>query len=236
MRNALRILFVLALADPSVAAAGIAYTKHDLTSTDIGASASTEGTDRQCRYCHQVHGTRVEQGGLWAPSSRRGSARGPGSALPLVGTPLGVSTDQDGPRSQQCLSCHDGTVARNIAATGGGTASGHAGTIPGHGSKGAPHPVSAPFAGQVGSSTSVEQYGVASFTACATGVPVCVKDATLSSAGAYIKLFGRSGSYRVECSSCHDPHQDNLAGTHPHFLRVPKTAGPDSSCAGCHKK
>ena len=104
----------------------------------------------------------------------------------------------------------------------GGASSGRGGMRHGQGS---PHPVSVAFPGPDSSHVATEQYGVASSTGCAGGVSVCVKDAANPAAGAHVRLFGRPGAYRVECSSCHDPHQDNRTGAHPQLPPGPEDRG-----------
>ena len=235
MRNAYKFLLVVALASPATALAGIASTMHDLASPGMAVNDFGDGADGQCRPCHQIHGARTSNAGLWVRTPSKEATWTSGNALEPRGTPLRAPDDQPGARSQKCLSCHDGTVARNIVAVGGGVVlrSGSTASLRDPTRR---HPVGIPFAGQMGGSTATNQYGVATTTNCASRNSVCVTEAGAPGAGAYIKLFGRAGAYGVECASCHDPHQDNLAGTHPHFLRVPSTAGAESRCGGCHRR
>jgi hypothetical protein len=97
------------------------------------------------------------------------------------------------------------------------------------------HPVGIPFAGQTGSLAVAAEYGTAATAGCASGVPVCVVGATTPAAGAFIKLYGAAGAYQVECSSCHEPHTENVGGNFPFFLRV-SGAITNGRCGACHKK
>lgn len=236
MRNTYKILLAVALAIPTAAFAGIASTKHDLGTPGMVANDFGGGSDAQCRFCHQIHGARTSSAGLWAHTSSMGTVSTTGNALAPAGTPLGPQEEQLGARSRRCLSCHDGTVAGNIVAVGGGALLRTGGAGDHLRDPTRRHPVGVPFAGQMGGSSATNQYGVATTVNCASKNSVCVSDAGTPGAGAYIRLFGRAGAYGVECASCHDPHQDNLAGNHPHFLRVPSTAGVESRCGGCHKR
>lgn len=254
MRNALKVLLVVALAIPTMASAVIANTKHNLTSTGPGSVKFTDTSADMCRFCHLVHDANTTQGTLWA----RQAPTGPAYSTPNTtadGTPLDASNGLLGAGSQKCLSCHDGTVALNTVVNNVGTqltvaaantAQGGA-AITTVGSNvflrggttylanlNGQHPVGIPFAGQTGSLATVNEYGTASTNTC-TGVPVCVTGATTPAAGAFVKLFGSAGAYQVECGSCHEPHTENVGGNYPYFLRVSGTI-VNGRCGACHKK
>jgi len=252
MRNALKVLFVVALAIPTMASALIANTKHNLTASGPGTIKFTDPAADACKFCHLVHDANTANGTLWA----RQAPTGPGFTTPNAtanGTPLDATMAILGAGSTKCLSCHDGTIALNVVvnnasvtqivaatntAVGNVTAGGGGVVLRGSTyltSLNGQHPVGLPFAGQTGSAAVNAEYGTASVAGCQPGVPVCVAGATTPTAGAYIKLFGAAGSYQVECSSCHEPHQDNLAGNNPFFLRVPGTI-TNGRCGACHKK
>jgi hypothetical protein len=254
MRNALKILFVVALAIPTMASALISNTKHNLTSTGPGGVKFTDTNADMCKFCHLVHDANTANGTLWARPAPTGIAWTAGNTLTSDGTVLDSTNAALGAGSQKCLSCHDGTVALNTVINAGGqysqvalgsTALGGANIVAGtnvflRGSTymanlNGQHPVGIPFAGQSGSLAVAAEYGTASVAGCASGVPVCVAGATTPAAGAFIKLYGAAGAYQVECSSCHEPHAENVGGNFPFFLRV-SGATVNGRCGACHKK
>ncbi len=254
MRNALKVLFVVALAIPTMATAAISNTKHNLTSTNTqGNVYFTDAGVDMCRFCHMPHNANTTQGTLWA----RPAPTGTGFTSPTAtanGTPLPATNAALGSASQKCLSCHDGSVAMNttvnkfgtytqVAATISATATGNV-TVSGgnvflasnlaYTNLNGQHPVGIPFAGQVGSSAVTAQYGTATAAGCQAGIPECVSGA--SAGGAYLKLFANSGgAFQVECGTCHEPHTENVASANPFFLRVP-TSVTNGRCGGCHIK
>jgi hypothetical protein len=251
MRNALKVLLVVAFAIPSMASAVISNTKHNLSSTGPGSVHFTDTSADMCRFCHMPHNANVSNGTLWARGTPTGTAfNSPTSTA--NGTPLPATNGALGAASQKCLSCHDGTVALNITvnkfgasstvATAASIAGGNTTTTAGgvflrgsmqYSDLNGQHPVGIPFAAQSGSSAVNAQYGTAS-TVCQPGVVNCVSGA--SGGGAYLKLFANAGgAFQVECGSCHEAHTENVGGANPFFLRVP-TSVPNGRCGGCHIK
>jgi hypothetical protein len=253
MRNACKVLFVVALAIPTLASAVISNTKHNLTSTGPGTVKFTDTSADMCKFCHLVHDANVSNGTLWARPNPTGTAFTTPNAT-SDGTLLDATNALLGAGSSKCLSCHDGTVAMNTVINSGGVyASVAAGNTAGGGTSivaganvflrgptwmatlNGQHPVGIPFPGQTGSLAVANEYGTASTTGCASGVPICVAGATTPTAGAQIKLFGAIGSAQIECSSCHEAHQENIGGNFPFFLRVSGTIA-NGRCGSCHKK
>ncbi len=251
MRNALKVLLVVAFAIPSMASAAISNTKHNLSSTGPGSVHFTDTAADMCRFCHMPHNADTTQGTLWARAAPTGAAFTTPNAT-ANGTPLPATNGALGTASQKCLSCHDGTVALNTTVNKFGTVStvAAANTIAGgntttvgngvflrgnlqYSNLNGQHPVGVPFAGQTGSSAVNAQYGTASSTGCQPGIPECVSGA--SGGGAYLKLFANGAVFQVECCSCHEPHTENVAGANPFFLRVP-TSVANGRCGGCHIK
>ena len=66
MRNALKVLFVVAFAIPTMASAAIGNTKHNLSSTGPGTVKFTDAGVDMCRFCHMPHNANTTQGALWA--------------------------------------------------------------------------------------------------------------------------------------------------------------------------
>lgn len=256
MRNALKVLFVVALAIPTMASAVISNTKHNLTTTGPGTVKFSDASADMCKFCHLVHDANTLNGTLWA----RAAPTGVGFTTPNAtsdGTALDATNAALGAGSTKCLSCHDGTVALNVVVNGVGVGQIVAGTNTAAGNTAAQttaglagvalrgptylanlngqHPVGIAFAGQTGGTASINEYGSASQTGCAAGVPICVTGATTPTAGAYIKLYGTFGAAQVECSSCHEAHTENVGGLYPFFLRVPGNI-TNGRCGACHKK
>jgi hypothetical protein len=262
MRNALKVLTVVAFAVPSMATAAIANTRHNLSSTGTGSVRFTDVGVDMCRFCHMPHNANTTQGTLWARATPQGTGftspatTSDGTALPATNSAAAM-----GAASQKCLSCHDGSVALNTTvnkyltvSTVASTPNPAAGNTMTAGAGGyvlsstmafsnlnGQHPVGIPFAGQTGGTTVTTQYGAANVSGCQPGIggaagatSACVSGA--SGGGAYLKLFANSGgAYQVECGTCHEPHTENVGGANPFFLRVPTTVA-NGRCGGCHIK
>lgn len=105
-----------------VAMAGIAGSKHDLSSTGAGNTfAPTTGNSEICAFCHTPHGADTSAVvPLW---NRKMNAPGSYQSYSALGTStLDGGTMAVGSVSLACLSCHDGTQAMNtvINAPGSG--------------------------------------------------------------------------------------------------------------------
>ena len=89
MRNALKVLFVVAFAIPTMASAAISNTKHNLSSTGPGTVKFTDAGVDMCRFCHMPHNADTTQGALWArPSSAGATAAFTPPAATAAGTAL----------------------------------------------------------------------------------------------------------------------------------------------------
>jgi predicted CXXCH cytochrome family protein len=240
MRNALKVLFVLALAIPTIAAAAVANTKHDLSTTST-AAVKFAYTGTSCAFCHVVHNANTMKA-LWARAD--GTGAGFTTTATTAGTPLPLTTSAG---TKKCFSCHDGTIALNQVVKAGAVAtvlvgnySGTAGLVSTttnrllaastsyFASLEGQHPVGIPYAGATGSSAAIAGYQPATTAGCAAGVPMCVTGT--ANEGTKIKLFGAAvATASIECASCHEPHES----TNGHFLRVAAAA---NYCAACHIK
>lgn len=120
--GAVGLIALMAALAPSPAAAQIAGTKHNLTSTSTAPNhLNVTGVEDICVFCHTPHGSNT---GVVAPlwnkpvgvSSSYTTYSDTGGGT-LDGTPLTV-----GSVSLACLSCHDGTIAMDtvINAPGSG--------------------------------------------------------------------------------------------------------------------
>jgi hypothetical protein len=158
------------------------------------------------------------------------------------GTETPINSAANSPRvSQACLSCHDGTVAVNAygGIIQGGTAqyltnSAKIGTDLTH-----THPISFTYnAALVGTGPTQDKWLYNPDT-----TQVIIPDGTFNPGNDMtINGFLLGGNHRMECSSCHDVH--NQEGTpfdittNPNLVRINGTkAGVGSTlCRSCHNK
>ncbi len=223
----------------SAASAGtILNTKHNLSVTGPGTIKATTETE-VCVFCHIPHNARPGKP-LWNREMPQSAyIMYESEYLKRTNYPLpadlGITEGTPGSLSRQCLSCHDGTVAVggvyivrgsilgntlidmigvNADGTMPTTAEGFIGTdLSIH------HPVGIEY-----DPTNVKNFDVGSKTIELKTVP----DAPL-------KLYTYNGKQYVECSSCHDPHIENMK-----FLRVTSGANHGenvkNTCISCHDK
>ncbi len=116
-------LLAFSLASGS-ALAGIANSKHDLSTASTSTSKSATGTTEICVFCHTPHGSATASAGpLW----NRGASA---AVYTSYANPDSMDSTNLTPSSSSlaCLSCHDGTVAVDILinqpGSGGYTAGG----------------------------------------------------------------------------------------------------------------
>lgn len=246
------VLFCIAAPD-AAQAVGIKSTKHNLSVSGPGPIKAVSET-RICVFCHTPHSATVsyfmEPGlsyPLWNHKLQLPSVT---YILPgqLQGTPL-LSTPQNPPDgdSRLCLSCHDGTVAigavvnlgngsgtggSNIAMTGTGLTmegkldlaqSAFVGAdldMSGH------HPVSI-VVNQDLVADLLSRCEPSSFTVRLEPVRPVIYRPTLD---VYPESGGSSGN-GVQCTSCHDPH-DDMGGKK--FLRIGSPDNAQPLCDSCH--
>jgi hypothetical protein len=254
MRNALKVLLVVALAIPTLASAAISSTKHNLTSTGpAGGAIFTDGAD-QCMFCHLVHDASTTKKALWARADPTAAAFSAGTTV--AGTTLPATAAALGDGSKQCLSCHDGSVAVNTVASTSTTiwaattttstrftAAGNlfklnATSLSYMASLNGQHPVGIPYPGStvgtVSSAAAAAEYSAVKTSGCGPGVATCL-NSTIANAGNATKLYGTVGAYSVECGSCHEAHKADVGGNFLNFLRVSK-ADTNGRCGACHIK
>jgi hypothetical protein len=209
-----KALVAIALAGiTSSASALVAGSNHDLSAT--GPFTSLGGTLSACQYCHAPHNVNTSVSG--APLWNRNSV----STVFVMYTsstlrnPVATTPNAN---SMTCLSCHDGVSdmgATYVGARGFAVARAlNTTNIPGTTAVvGADlrndHPVSVRYVGGTGTNYAQSNAVVA----------------------AGFRLYTYTGVDYVECASCHDPHNQGVAGGNffP-FLRVSKT----TMCTTCH--
>ncbi len=221
MKKTLIILIALAVV-AGVSTAGVVGSKHDLST---GGGTPTASVNRVCVYCHTPHQATAAAGQypLWNHTL---SAAGPYTAYTSTTvdaddiTAIPVAVAGSASNSNLCLSCHDGTIsvaslyndpdegtptisaiASRIDATGRIISNANVGTDLSN-----DHPVNFTYDTQV-----VTDDGELDTVANVTGAGLLI-------------------SGKVQCSSCHDPHDDTFAA----FMIMDNT---DSAlCVSCHLK
>ena len=231
----------------TASAADIVATKHNLSTSGPGPVKATLET-QICIFCHTPHGGMYSVGGLstplWNHTLTTASYTVPSNTSAEWATMLSTPQNPPDGDSRLCLSCHDGTVAIgsvvNYGGTPGtismsGTAAGGkmpAGTsnlgtdLSGH------HPVSIEVNDQL-RTDKVDQCNnfIVSWQICYPRTSV---------AGQTVRLRPTSNQYGsgshtnlgVQCSSCHDPHNDTPVGNK--FLRAGTPANQTPLCTVCH--
>jgi len=190
-------------------------TAHNLSISGPGTIRAASES-QVCIFCHTPHNS-TTQAPLWNRADPGGTYQMYWSPT-MNAYPSAGSAPQPNGSTKLCLSCHDGTIALGatvasgtIPMSGGITtmptgSGGYLGTdLSGH------HPVSF----QVTTAIVAENN--------ASGdVPLKSVLEMRSNPVAFL-----DAGDRVQCASCHDPHQDPFGG----FLRSPNE---DDTCLACH--
>ena len=206
---------------------------------------ANDGTDQICIFCHTPHSATPDSP-LW---SRPDPAT---SSFPIYGNPLVIAGSLgNNPATQRshsqyntaalypngasrmCLSCHDGVTAigllndsTTINMLGGTNLVSYNSTSPAIINLSTSHPISFVYdslvlADLVGFTTGLgsEKYGAGSYV---------LPDGTVDT-----PLDGQS---RMQCTTCHDPHDDTRGGLFPPFWRQNTGSTPyDDVCDACHR-
>lgn len=192
---------------------GVVGTAHDLSATGQGRYRTTD-TSEVCVFCHTPHGT--TKVGLW---NRQAS----GAALVLYGGNA-RGAGAVGPETLLCLSCHDGTMAFDQLATGPSGRRLAAGERVGWSFQGGP---TLAGAGVSNLGTDLRDDHPVSVTYDPSRNPG-LRPVSVAGVGG-LPLFGPTRD-QVECSSCHDPHDDRQGL----FLRASNHGS--RLCLTCHDK
>jgi len=216
LRRVLLLSAVLVLI-PGFVQAQVATTSHDLT-LQTGDSA-----DRVCAYCHTPHmaAGAAAQDPLWNHTLSSTASYGVYGSSTLEPTndiaDIGAATAGSATTTHLCMSCHDGTIALgslyNPPNTGVPTTIGVIGNITGTGAD---------------MGTSLADDHPVNFT---YNTALATADGELEDPSANATVAGLlDGAGKVQCSSCHDPHDD----TNSPFLVVDNAAS--ALCSTCHNK
>ncbi len=207
----------------SVSNAGVANSKHNLSSGSAATVRTTNGTDRICVFCHTPHFASADAEPLWNRDLTTSSY--------TLYTSSTLDATMNDPRgvSAACLSCHDGTVALDSLVNKPGSGKGTAGSA------------GWTFAGLP---TGVNKLNATDNPAAFIDVdltddhPISFDWPTTDSglvalatvqASTNVRLYGTDNN-SVECGSCHDPHDT----TYSPFLR--STNAASALCLTCHDK
>lgn len=198
----LGVAIMIVLAPP--AQTQVAGSAHDLT-TSGPYTALTETAI--CEPCHTPH---VDPANppplLWNHTlSQAGYTLRPGQTIA-------------GSESENCLSCHDGSVAVDAYNGSPGGATGTAGneisTL-----------VGASGNGDIGTNMFAQHPVAVTYT------PGGEFNNIATAEGVGVKIQQNDGNNTVECNSCHDPHDQDTNGS---FLRAANNTS--QLCTGCHIK
>jgi predicted CXXCH cytochrome family protein len=217
-------------------AAGVADTKHNLSTSKIAAAEiySTDQTEI-CVFCHTPHNALKNSGAtnylpLWNHTLSGTTSYGTYTSVTMNATTsdIGEATLAGATTSHLCLSCHDGTVAVNSfnrASTINSTT-----TMAGAGQTAGK--ISAGRGSNLGTDLSNDH--PINFTydaALVTADKGTAAAASLKDPGALtgVKLFNNT----VQCASCHDPHTSQDASGKG-LVRV--TMNSSQLCTSCHIK
>lgn len=219
-------LFAALFAFAGSSFAGIANSKHDLSTSGGGTIKATAQTEI-CVFCHTPHGASATANTpLWNHTMSASAGFGVYTNSNSMNATATAITGTDGSTSSLCMSCHDGTIAVNSQNNPSNNAAGVAGNL----MAGAVTLITG--AGSLGQLTNDHPVNFAYASSIAGGDTALVAEATVMGAGYGVKLFGAAGSATVQCASCHDVH-DGSASTAP-FLRTTMTGS--ALCLKCHVK
>ncbi|HEX9023319.1 MAG TPA: cytochrome c3 family protein [Geobacteraceae bacterium] len=251
MRKTFAILFIAVSWCAPCHAAGVKGTPHDLSASSptTGPKATTE--TQLCVFCHTPHGASQERD-LWNHQLSAVTQY----TMPASPTQLSTPTNPPDGSSKLCLSCHDGTVAigavlrdaeqSNVTISLTGTGPG--GVMPGspvpgqHASDNlgtdlsGTHLVAIAVNDQLISDKNAQYAN--NLTSMQLAYPPPGDPVKLSSTGNLYKGQPGKNSLGVQCTSCHDPH-DNTNGK---FLVKPVTDNGQTDlslqggtlCETCH--
>lgn len=228
------------LLTPAGVRAGILGSPHDFS----GEAWNIERSDPNsvCGPCHQPHHADSSVIPLWGHTT----SRGPWTMYSALNSPTFIAAPSQSATptgtSLACLSCHDGTVAVN--SYGGQIQGGTAVTITNRARIGTDlthtHPISFTYdAALVGTGPNQDRFlfnpDTTQVLTPSSGTFVPGNDMTING-------FLLGGNHRVECSSCHDVH--NQAGTpfdivnNPKLVKIVGTQNGRGSllCRSCHNK
>jgi hypothetical protein len=225
---------------PATVRAGIVGSPHDFSGESWNVQASDHNS--VCGTCHTPHHADSTVVPLWSHATTTATFTMYDNAHVATANLQATVDTQPAGVSKACLSCHDGTVAIN---TYGGAIQGGTGvTITNSANLGTDlthsHPISLDYTPAItGIGSGKDQWLFNPDT-----TPVLTPDSGTFAAGNDMTVNGflLGGKHRVECSSCHDVH--NQSGTpfdivnNPKLVKIVGTQAGKGSllCRSCHNK
>lgn len=189
---------------------GIINSKHDFRARSTAAIRSVSGQDA-CVFCHTPHNAADSSSYLWNHTlSMRDHPTYSSSTLQSTVIPIS-SRDV----SKLCLSCHDGSIAAGETVNDG--------TIPFL--QGASYTLPASSSSNIAGDqtfSSDHPFGFA---------PQMGRELQSPPSHDAVKLDGNG---KIQCTSCHDPHNENIDTTIGKFLV--KANASSELCLSCHQK
>ena len=186
----------------------IINTKHDFRAASPAAIKATTGQNA-CVFCHTPHNASPSASYLWNKSLSPRDFPAYFSST-MQATP-GVIQPRD--VSKLCLSCHDGTIALGDTVNDG--------SIPFVGASTLPASSLSNLAGDQ-TFTNDHPFGFTPQMGSEMATPPVGDAVHLDSSG------------KVQCTSCHDPHVENIDTTTGKFLVKPNASS--NLCLTCHQK
>ncbi|HWR82161.1 MAG TPA: cytochrome c3 family protein [Candidatus Deferrimicrobium sp.] len=190
----------------------ILTTKHNLSTSGEGEIKSTTESE-VCTFCHSSHNTSGE-GPLWSHETTS-----PARFKTYDRTTMNSRAEQPNGATKLCLSCHDGTIA--------------VGAI-----RGLNRPVPMRSVGSQGEIPVSRPSHIGTDLSGTHPVSVKYQEAT-ALADDHLRWppfdperkVGVDAAGYVQCTSCHDPHDDSRSAKYPFW----KKATFDEVCTVCHK-
>lgn len=231
---------IVSTSNQAMAQTLIKYTRHNLSSSGLYTVKAPPGGESQiCIFCHAPHNADSAQAPLWNHAESTASSFQMASTANVSPNRVGSWADPTPTGiSKKCLSCHDGTVAVGALANAGAIpisgASGGSGAILASGDYG--------FVGTDLRGGHVISFKYDDFW---NGVPPAVR-ANYNSWNTIITndpkdrgMFDRNR--KMQCHSCHDPHNDWCNDSAKTVGRDPLWRKPcdgalknDEVCRVCH--
>jgi predicted CXXCH cytochrome family protein len=208
---AITMLLAMFDAAPGQGSGSIFETKHNLSVSGRGEITSTS-EDRVCIFCHSSHNA-SKDGPLWNHQTTA-----PGKFRTYDRSTMNSTPEQPNGSTKLCLSCHDGTIA--------------VGAI-----RGLRRPISMRGVGSRGEIPAGKRSHIGTDL---TGThPVSTKfGQDLALVDKHLRwppydpeqLVGTDAGGYVQCTSCHDPHDDSKSEKYPFWRK----ATFDEVCVVCH--
>ncbi len=215
-------------------------SKHDLSSNNNGATLWQSTDEKQvCIFCHTPHSPSTTILPLWNKSQPNNAVFSVYSSPTMEGVP---NNDLSGSYSLLCLSCHDGSTPMDALLNPSEIGKPH--MAGGYTRLGDVYYPGSPFAQFPGANIG-EGYGGSAGTNLTNDHPVNIVYDASHPGVMKGKLFdpeskssGLGGTVtakmlfenKVECPSCHDPHNPTIVP----FLRLSTSNG--TLCIACHNK